>query len=147
MSSTAQSGEISGVLYCAVQEFTSISVETNTSEGFSTKKIPASKQIKVIYQPLGNSTVKEIYGAKLDIERISILTKGYTAGGTQYLNPNDDKTVVTYFGKNDSGYHVVVRYSRMQRNNGGKNNGWRTDSYFNAFMYCADQTKIDKANK
>ncbi len=140
--------EISEQLHCAVQSFTSISVQTNKTDSVSVEKYDSKKPINVIYEPLSNGKqVLEKYGADSDIEKISLFNKGYSAGGTQYLGQDNPDHAITYFGLNDDGYHVVVKYIRMPRNDGGEKRGWRTDNYFNTFMYCVDDKKMKPANK
>lgn len=135
-------------LYCTIQEFTSISVATNTTDSVTVEKIDPEKPIKVTYKPLPNrKQVIEVYGVGSELQKTSLFNMGYSAGGTQYLSQDNADHAITYFGTNKDNYHIVVRYMRMQRNDGGATRGWRTDSYFNAFMYCADSRKLAPASE
>ncbi len=140
-------GEIAEPLYCVVQELESISIATNSTKSVDIKKINPKKPIKVVYKPKQDGYIIEIYGKNSKIEQVSEFSKAYSAGGTQYLSLTNPNHAITYFGKNKEGYHVVMKFMRFQRNDGGRNSGWRTDSYINVFMYCADRSKLKPANK
>lgn len=141
--------EISEPLYCVIQEFTDIRVATNNPDSVSVEKSNPGKPIKVIYRPLPNGKqVFETYGAGSDIEKTSLFNKGYSVrDATQYLSQENPDQAITYFGLNKGGYHIVVKYGRITRNEGGEKSGWRFDSYINVFMYCADSQKLEPTRK
>ena len=135
ISSNSVAAEIDHRLGCTVQEFTNVSVGTNATDGVTVEKTPPSKPIKVKYAlDLRNGKLVETYAADSNLEQVTFYSRGYSAGGTQYI-AEDGRSVVTYFGINGK-YHVVVKFTRMQRNDGGPKTGFRADSYMNAFMYC-----------
>lgn len=141
--------EISEPLYCVIQEFTNIWVATNKPDSVTIEKSDPGRPVKVIYKPLPNGKqVFETYGADSNIEKTSLFNKGYSVGGaTQYLSQDNPDHAITYFGLNDDGDHIVVKYIRIKRNEGGENRGWRTDIYLNAFMYCVDGRKLKPTSK
>ena len=140
--------EISEPLYCVVQEFTNIWIATNNPDSVSVEKSVPEKPIKVIYKPLPDGKqVLETYGAGSDIEKTSLFNKGYSVSGTQYLGQDNPDHAITYFGLNDNGYHIVVKYVRLKRNDGGEKRGWRSDTYMNTFMYCANSRKLEPTSK
>ena len=134
-SANLNAAEIDRPLKCAVQKLTHISLATNETDPVSVEDMDPGKTITVLYS-INRQTGKliEIYGAHSDIESVNTYSRGYSAGGTQYIQ-DDGRAVVTYFGVRGK-YHVVVKYIRMIRNDGGLKDGFRSDVYLNAFMYC-----------
>ena len=122
-------------LGCTVQEFTNISVATNTMEGATVEKSAPSRAIKVRYaiDPRDGKLV-ETYAADSNLEQVTFYTRGYSAGGTQYI-AEDGRSVVTYFGLTGK-YYAIMKFTRIVHGDGGATTGWRADSYMNALMYC-----------
>ena len=135
LSVDSSASEIDRRLGCAVQEFTSISVATNSMDGAAVEKSTPSTAIKVRYAiDPRNGKLVETYAADSKLEQVTFYTKGYSAGGTQYI-AEDGQSVVTYFGLTGK-YHTIMKFTRMRRADGGATSGWRTDIYMNARMSC-----------
>ncbi len=136
VSAGAEAGEIDRPFKCAVQSITFINLATNRTDAAEVKKEIPAAPIGVIYsRDDASGFIIEKYAFGSDLESTTLYAKGHSAGGTQYLS-RDGKSAITYFGVQGQ-YHVIVKYSRMSRSDGGALTGFRHDSYANAFMYCA----------
>ena len=135
----ALANTIEETLICDVVETEDISVGTGGPNDISIVKQKRDIETRVVISPFISNSIHIVWAPDTTHEEKFIYRLGFSEGSrTQYIGVKGD-SVVTYFGKNSSGSHILIRFDTLDRHDGGVGKGWRLQEFSNYILRCSEQ--------